>query len=96
MRAFLLLMTLLAAGCAGGAQQPAEQGADAGGARNRACLDAIRDARTWCTGGTGGSPAFDSAGGVLRETDPAGSYNCLDARLRIDRLCYPEQSREQQ
>lgn len=56
-------------------QQPAASAVEVAEAR---CVAAVRDIRTWCTES-------------LRDSSPELRYNCLEARLRFDSLCFPQQ-----
>ena len=66
-----LLLVLVALVVGGCAAR--EEAADAASPEAQ-CLAALRDLRTWCTEG-------------LRDRTPERKYNCLEARLRYDRLC---------
>ena len=68
----LVLVMLLAGGCDTTSERPSDATSDQGAA----CRDALRDIRTWCSGG-------------ILESQSGLRYNCLEARLRFDRSCYP-------
>ncbi len=69
----VLVVALSSAACS---EPESKREPAASAAAETACRDALRDVRTWCAGG-------------LREANPGSRYNCLDARLRFDRNCYP-------
>ena len=72
-----LLLILVLSGCARGA---VEQAATADGPvdlekRKQTCINLLRDARLWCRKN------------LQDDINPA-RYNCLDARIKLDRYCY--------
>jgi len=48
--------------------------------REKSCTSALRERDVWCR--------QVSQDRTVRSRDPRGSFNCLDARSRIDRFCY--------
>jgi len=60
----------------GGCETTAEQASTTVSKQEAACRDALRDVRTWCSES-------------IRESRLNSQYNCLEARLRFDRNCYP-------
>ena len=73
-RALVVVFAVLATACG----TPAERSATPAREVSEAdCVAALRDIRTWCSDG-------------LLDAAPERHYNCLEARLRFDRLCLPQ------
>ncbi|RKZ36664.1 MAG: hypothetical protein DRQ37_03640 [Gammaproteobacteria bacterium] len=72
-------LALLATGCA---SSPVADDADSMSLerREKGCVSALKEREVWCR--------QVSQDRTVRSRDARGSFNCLDARSRVDRFCY--------